>query len=177
MATVGQVIENPVTGETVTFQATREGTGGARLQFEVESRPQGAGPPEHVHVRSRETYDLVAGQLHVRIAGEERIVVAPERVEVPPGVAHTFWNEGPDTARLVVAFEPAGTFEHFLETVYGLAVDGRTNRKGVPNPLQMAVIARHHLDDIALARPPVAVQRAVFALLAPLGRLDRKSVV
>lgn len=48
---------------------------------------------------------------------------------------------------------------------------GKTDAKGRPKLLQAAVIGRKHLDDIALAKPPVAIQRLVFGILAPLGRL------
>jgi hypothetical protein len=40
----------------------------------------------------------------------------------------------------------------------------------MPNILRSAVIARAHLDDYALPFPPLAAQRALFALLAPVGR-------
>jgi hypothetical protein len=33
------------------------------------------------------------------------------------------------------------------------------------------VIARAHLDEFALAKPPYGVQKALFAVLAPVGRL------
>jgi hypothetical protein len=71
----------------------------------------------------------------------------------------------------VVDFEPAGTYESFLETMYGLAEEGKTDGQGRPGLLRMAVIGRAHLEDFALARPPYWVQKVLFAVLAPLGRL------
>jgi hypothetical protein len=58
-----------------------------------------------------------------------------------------------------------------FETIWGLAKDGKTNEGGVPNLLQVAVIAREHADEYRLVRPPWPVQRALFAVLAPAGRL------
>jgi hypothetical protein len=55
--------------------------------------------------------------------------------------------------------------------MYALAADGKTNRKGMPNPLRLAVIARHHFDDVRLPFPPVWVQRVGLALGSPVGRL------
>ncbi|MBW3579225.1 MAG: cupin domain-containing protein [Actinobacteria bacterium] len=107
-----------------------------------------------MHPRSRESFQLVAGQLWLRIGGQERILQAPATIDIPAGTAHTFWNDGPETASIAVSFEPAGTFEHFLETVYELAADRRTNSKGVPNPLRMAVIAREHLNASHSRGPP-----------------------
>ena len=35
---------------------------------------------------------------------------------------------------------PALQFESLIETMFALAADGKTNRKGMPNPLRLAVI-------------------------------------
>src|SRR5262249_7606492 len=50
-----------------------------------------------------------------------------------------------------------------------LAAEGKTNRKGLPNPLAMAVIARAHFDTVRLPFPPPVVQRAALAVGAPPG--------
>jgi hypothetical protein len=66
---------------------------------------------------------------------------------------------------------PALQFEQLLETMFALAADGKTNRKGMPNPLRLAVIANAHFDDVRLPFPPVWMQRAGLAAGAPVGRL------
>jgi len=55
--------------------------------------------------------------------------------------------------------------------MFTLAKAGKTNRKGMPNPLRLAVIARAHFDTVRLPFPPSALQRAALAVGAPLGRL------
>jgi hypothetical protein len=55
--------------------------------------------------------------------------------------------------------------------MFALAADGKTNRKGMPNPLRLAVIARAHFDTVRLPQPPAWLQRVGLALGAPLGRL------
>jgi hypothetical protein len=57
------------------------------------------------------------------------------------------------------------------ERMFALAAVGKTNRKGLPSPFRLAVIARHHFDDVRLPFPPAALQRAGLALGSPLGRL------
>src|SRR3712207_7154017 len=54
-----------------------------------------------------------------------------------------------------------------------LAADGKCNKKGLPNPLQLAVIGREFDKEGYLARPPLPIQRTLFGALAPIG--DRKS--
>jgi hypothetical protein len=41
----------------------------------------------------------------------------------------------------------------------------------MPNPLRLAVIARHHFDDVRLPFPPAWMQRMGLALGAPVGRV------
>jgi hypothetical protein len=92
-------------------------------------------------------------------------------VTVPAGTAHKFWNAGEDEAHFVCEVRPALQFEQLIETMFGLATDGKTNRKGMPNPLRLAVIARHHFDDVRLPFPPAWMQRMGLALGAPVGRV------
>jgi mannose-6-phosphate isomerase-like protein (cupin superfamily) len=167
MARPGEVIRNPATGETVTFLVTAAESQGRLLQLEMTA--QKASAPAHVHPRLRERWQLREGSVHFRVGDDEQVLEAPAELTIPPGRPHRFWSDGP--IRTTVDYEPAGRFEDFLETIYALAAAGKTNAKGMPNPLRAAVIAREHLDDYALPWPSVAVQRALFGLLAPIGRL------
>ena len=55
--------------------------------------------------------------------------------------------------------------------MFALAADGKTNRKGMPNLLRLAVIANAHFDTVRLPFPPAFIQRIGLALGAPVGRL------
>jgi hypothetical protein len=44
---------------------------------------------------------------------------------------------------------------------------GKTNRKGLRNPLLLAVSARAHFDTVRLPFPPAFLQRAALAFGAP----------
>ena len=65
---------------------------------------------------------------------------------------------------------PALEFESLIETMFTLAADGKTNKKGMPNPFRLAVIARAHFDVVRLPVIPHTVQRIALALGAPAGR-------
>ena len=172
MAETGQVIRNPVTGETTKFLVTSADSGGKLLQIEMTADPKAPGATEHLHPRITEKYELLEGTLHVLMNGKDHAVAAGERLEIPQGTPHSFWNADDERARVRVNFEPAGRFEYFMEKIYALAADGKTNAKSRPkNLLQAAVIGQAYLNDIALAKPPLAVQRVFYAVLAPIGRL------
>jgi hypothetical protein len=75
---------------------------------------------------------------------------------------------------------PALDTETFFETFFGLARDGKTNAKaqGKPGLLQIAVVFRDLRDSCPqLVKPPPGVQRAVFTVLAPIGKLVGRQAV
>ena len=84
---------------------------------------------------------------------------------------HDWWNAGPEEALVRVEIRPAARFEAFLKNAFGLAQDGKVNRRGMPNLLQLAVFAQEFDDVIQFTHPPRVVQRLLFGLLAPLARL------
>jgi mannose-6-phosphate isomerase-like protein (cupin superfamily) len=168
----GETIENPATGETLTFVVTAADSDGALLQVDVVMAPGRPGPPVHVHRSFSEHHDVREGRLAILLAGAERVLEAPAAIDIPRGTPHTFRVVGDQPVRTVVDYRPPGRYEDFIERLYALAREGKTDAEGAPrNILQTAVIARPHLDEFALAKPPYAVQKALFAVLAPVGRL------
>ena len=94
-----------------------------------------------------------------------------QTVENPlTGERLTFLETSRDTNGEYVVVSPALGFEELIETMFGLAADGKTSKSGMPSPLRLAVIAKHHFDDVRLPVIPHSLQRAALALGAPLGR-------
>lgn len=87
---------------------------------------------------------------------------------VPAGTPHRLIGRGPVEARFEV--RPALRQEVLVETLAGLARDGRVSKQGFPSLLQLAVIAREFEEEGYATPPPLAVQRALFGALAEVGR-------
>ena len=171
MIRAGETIENPVTGERLVFRRTSAETNGEAVVLECFVRPTGFVAATHVHPSQEERFEVLKGKVAFKLDGEEIVARAGERITVPAGTSHRFWNAGAEEAHFVCEVRPALQFEQLVETMYALAADGKTNRKGMPNPLRLAVIARHHFHDVRLPFPPARMQRVGLALGAPLGRL------
>ena len=169
MAHQGDVIENPITGERIIFGKTAEDTNGELLQFELFMKPHGVAMLEHVHPRQEERVEVVSGTVRFRLGGKEQILSASQAAVLPPGIPHTLWNDGDYEAHVLVEALPALKMETAIETLFGLARDEKTNKRGMPNPLQGALLAREY--ETFFARPPIPVQRAFLAVLAPIARL------
>jgi mannose-6-phosphate isomerase-like protein (cupin superfamily) len=167
----GDTIHNPVTGESVTFLATSADTDGEAVVIETVVQPHGFVAAAHVHPFQSERFAVANGRLGLKSGGEELELGSGEIATVEPGTRHRFWNAGEEPVRFVCEVRPALEFESLLETMYRLAADGKTNRKGMPNPLRLAVIAKAHFDTVRLPFPPAWMQKAGLALGTPLGRL------
>lgn len=116
MIRTGDILDNPITGETIRFVKAAADTGGAYVLIDVLVEPSGFVAALHVHPHQTEVFEILEGEI---------------------------------------------TFK----------ADGKTNRKGMPNPFRLAVIARAHFDDVRLPFPPAWLQKAGLLAGAPLGRL------
>ncbi len=92
MSKAGEVIENPVTGERVVVRVGTEETGGELLVVEGFIKPGGAVTGEHVHPAIEEWFTVVRGRVGFRINGRESIAEPGQRLHVPAGTAHDWWN-------------------------------------------------------------------------------------
>jgi quercetin dioxygenase-like cupin family protein len=171
MIHAGDTIENPVTGERIVFRQTSRETGGEAVVIETYVQPNGFVAAAHVHPSQEERFEVLRGSVGFRI-GREKLVAGPgKRLTVPAGTPHRFWNAGDEVAHFVCEVRPALQFEALIETMFSLAAAGKTNRKGMPNPLRLAVIANEYFDTVQLPFPPALLQRIALALGSPVGRL------
>lgn len=144
MARAGQSVENPATGERVTFVKTAADTGGELLVLELEWPRPGERAPEHVHPEAEERYEVVEGTGAFRVGGEERTAGPGEVVIVPPGTPHFAWNPTDQPVRLKVEFRPALRWEEFVERLFAL-----TPVTGPPDRARLAALLREFRREIA----------------------------
>ena len=171
MIRTGDTITNPVTGEQLFFLRTSADTQGEYVLVECTVEPDGAVAAAHVHPNQTERFEILEGTVAFRHGREQLTATAGDVVVVEPGTPHRFWNAGLGKARFRTEVRPALQFESLIETMFRLAADGKTNRRGMPNPLRLAVIAEHHFADVQLPFPPSWMQRLGLALGAPVGKV------
>jgi quercetin dioxygenase-like cupin family protein len=121
MATAGDELRNPHTGQTLIFKRTTADTGGELLEIESVWEQQGPKPPEHFHPSQEEHFTILEGTLQVEMDGERRALSQGDEIVLPPGTVHAMWNEGPDRARAAWVTRPALKTEQFFERAWGLA--------------------------------------------------------
>ncbi|MGH2989828.1 MAG: cupin domain-containing protein [Solirubrobacterales bacterium] len=170
MARTGQVIENPVSGERITFRKTAADTDGELLAIDLELSPDGHVPGMHVHPVQEERFEVTEGTMRFKMGRKKVTAKAGDVVVVPPGVRHKFENAGDGEAHARVEIRPALRMEELFETTVELAEEGRTTSKGLPKPLDLALFVGEFRREVQGAFPPAWVQHATLAPLAWIAR-------
>ncbi len=170
MSKAGDVFANPATGEFGYVRVGTSETNGELMVADLRVRPGGAVLGAHIHPTIDERFTVLAGKIGYMRGGEKGVLQAGESADLPRGIPHDWWNAGDQEARVIVEIRPARRFEQMATTLFALAQEGKTSKKGVPNPLQMAVIAQEFKDVVQFLNPPPWVQGLLFGVLAPLGR-------
>jgi quercetin dioxygenase-like cupin family protein len=161
-------MENPVLGERrIVFTKTAQQTGGEAFGLEVFIKAGAPGTPEMVHPFQDESFEILSGSLDFRVGGQERRLEAGESLLIPKGTPHNWWNASEEEAHALVELRPALRSEELFANIYGIS----TETGSFSNPLQMAVLFDEHWDEGYLTKPPLFVQKAMFGVLVPLGKL------
>ncbi len=166
-----RTIENPLSGERVTFLATAEETDGEYVRIRNETYAGAQGVVMHYHLAYTEAFEVLEGSLDVCVGTEENhlVLTEGESVFVALNTAHRFWNSSTEPVVFEVEIRPARNFEKSLRAAFGLAEDGKTNDEGVPkNLFELALI--YELSESYIVGMPLSVQRGIFGALARVAR-------
>ena len=179
MASTGQTMDNPVTGQQMRFLTSAKENGGTRWEVEWLIKPhQGKFPPEHYHPTFAERFEIISGAGHYRLGGQEYPAQPGDVVNIPAGSRHLHpWSVSDESLRMRHVIElpqPNARLlsgaEDFFESLFALARDGKVGQDGLPNLVQFAVLAE---AASPLAYPvgiPMAAVDIMFGGLAGVGR-------
>ncbi|UJD89869.1 cupin domain-containing protein [Rahnella aquatilis] len=179
MSRCGDVYENIVTGEYAVILRGSEDRGSGPAIIHLIARPSAEVVGEHFHPYLIEKFTVIKGQLGARIDGQTLSLPKGKSLTIEAGVVHDWWNNSAtDEAHVLIEINPLPSaihidpkrFELLIGVLFGLANDGKVNKKGKPFPLQAAVIAREFADVIVFTKPSLFLQKILLGVLAPLGR-------
>jgi mannose-6-phosphate isomerase-like protein (cupin superfamily) len=166
----GEIWENPVTLERAVLLEAPWWNDAGRTVADLTALPGARVVGEHLHPAQHESFIVRQGELTLLRDGQRSVIRAGERADIEPGVWHDWWNDGQQDAIARVEITPGERFAHLIETLFGLAREGHVNKRGMPHPLQLALITTEFADVIVFRKPPAAVQRVFFGALAPIAR-------
>lgn len=164
----GDTIENPVTGQRLTFLTVGEAD---VFRAEGHFPPGGFAGVEHIHPFQDEHFEVLSGEAAFSVSGEEHVVGPTGTIDVPAGTRHTFRNAGVTDMRVRFEFRPgSSSTERFYELYFGFAQEGRVNAQALPGLIDIALIWPLVGDHAVLAKPDRRLQHALFWALRPLAR-------
>jgi mannose-6-phosphate isomerase-like protein (cupin superfamily) len=159
MPEASDVFDIERTGERFVFTRRPAATDGELL--EIEFYVKQFAPPAHVHMKLEERVEVLSGRARIWTGGKERLAGPGETVAFPAGVGHTFKADGDEYLRFRCEVVPPMQMEPLFETIFGLYRDGKADKRGQPNLLQNALLARE--SDSYLAGPPIWLQKPLVA--------------
>lgn len=166
-----RIVVNGLTGERIVFgdYGTEDGMDYLDIA-EVTLEPGEEGPPLHAHLLGDEEFEVSAGQLGVRVDGEEYVLTVGERLTVPRGAVHEWWNAGDETVRLRGRLWNPGRFEESLTTIFALVNHGQVTARGMPKLLDGAVWIAEYGDEYEASFMPGPVRWVLATVVAPVAR-------
>ncbi|MFS0515016.1 cupin domain-containing protein [Nostoc sp. UIC 10607] len=170
----GEQIENPVTGDRMTILCSTNDTNGEYVKFQFELPPGSQGSPLHYHDTKTEIFEVLSGSLEMEVGekGNIKVLQPGEVLQIPTNVYHSFRNASDNWVIFTSEVRAAGEFEHFLRSLFGLAIDGKVNKEGTPtNLLQFALLIKK--ADTIIVGPPVFLQKLAIGVLAGIARFLR----
>ncbi len=121
MAQAGQEIEGP-DGFRLLLVRTGSETDGELLEMEASYAGTGNMPPNHLHPKQVERFEVLEGSVRTMIGGVERDYAEGESFEVPAGTPHQMTADVPARVRWQVA--PALRTAEFFERLYATLAGG-----------------------------------------------------
>ena len=170
MPNKGQILVNPISGDSYEFVETARDTDGQRVTLIANIKSKGELVKNHFHVFQEESFEVISGKLTVFLDGETKTLSAGEKIKFPKNLPHNHYNNEDTPLSYIHTVTPALDFDYLIETLVGIAADkkGKNGRFGL---VQELVILKYLDSKSYLADIPTGVQKLLMHTIAPLGRL------
>lgn len=122
MASRSPSIDDPLTGQHLTFTHIADDTRGTSLRAVVCLDPAGF-VPRHLHLRQDEHLEVLAGSIRLRAGGASRLLSAGDTVTIRRRHLHAMANAGTTEASFVLEVHPARRIERTIRFTFAI---GRT---------------------------------------------------
>ena len=170
----GTVMRNDFNGEAFVFSGDPDDPDRAKFEGILQAGgSNGGGGLVHVHPCADEYFTVKFGRLQVMIGDKSLVLEAGETAMVARGQPHSFVNVADGVTEFTTEFRPPQHHFRFFAN-FGFTVQNRKSwfsKNGKPNFLLMALILNTYRNHLYLAGVPIALQKAIFAICAPLAYL------
>jgi quercetin dioxygenase-like cupin family protein len=149
------------------FTNARELTNGQKSEGFLSLEPFEKGPPEHIHTKQKEYFEVISGELTVQIEGKNIKLKAGEKTEILNGQRHTYFNESDKMVEAKFGYEPALHIQWMLDTLESNDAKNGGNWNKIPL-FETSYVLFHLRKEYRLAALPFWVQDIIFGTLSKL---------
>ncbi len=131
-------------------------TGGAFSVVEHPVEPGALAAPPHTHADTDEYSFVIEGEIEVLMGEETFRAPTGSYVLKVRGIPHTFWNPGPEPARVLEIISPA-SFEQYFEELAGIL--SATPPGEPPDHAKIAEMADRYGTTFHMERMPEIMEK------------------
>ncbi|HYF03352.1 MAG TPA: cupin domain-containing protein [Patescibacteria group bacterium] len=165
----GQILQNPLSGDTFEFIETAASSNGERVVIKSTVKRKGLLVPNHMHVLQDEQFDVISGTLTYYSDGKISTAGAGKTIILPKNKSHNHYNSQDEPLVYIHTVTPALDFEYLIENLVGLAADGKM-KNGKAGLVQELVTLKYLDSKAYLTDIPVGVQKLLINIIAPVAR-------
>ncbi|MEZ4826528.1 MAG: cupin domain-containing protein [Bacteroidia bacterium] len=112
------------------------------------------GPLEHYHPTLTETFEVLSGQLEIKVDGKWQGLVPGTTLAVKPFQRHTFRNKSSEPVVIMTWIEPHGGFADFFTDLWYLVHTGQYRTQwNLKFVAQYALLEKLHTKDFLSIQP------------------------
>ena len=161
------IIENRHTGERLTMRRVKRGDE-VWLELKGSLPPHRQGPPLHIHVAEDEEGFVRSGTLSAVLNGRRFTAGSGERVSLPRGSTHRWWNDGTEPLVFEGYARPAVDLDRFLQATFEVLNAGSADR---PPLFYMAHLSWRHRRTQTVLFAPSWVQTILVPTVVLIGTI------
>ena len=159
------IIENRHNGERLAMRRIKRGDE-VWLELKGSLPPHQQGPPLHIHVAEDEEGVVRSGTLSAVLNGRRFTAGSGERVSLPRGSTHRWWNDGSEPLVFEGYARPAVDLDRFLQAIFEVLNAGSAGR---PPLFYMAHLLLRHRHTQTLVIMPRPIQAVLFRVIVAVG--------
>ncbi|MCB0643689.1 MAG: cupin domain-containing protein [Phaeodactylibacter sp.] len=126
--------------------------------------------PRHFHPFQTETFQVIAGELHLKVGNTHLVLTSDDdKVVVEPFVLHAFWNELEAETTFIAEIYPPVDIEKGIRMTYQLSKAGKINKRNIPYNPFYSLLLMHYFDSY-FRFIPWKLQQFLFRQGASLAR-------
>ena len=161
------VLENRHNGERLAIRRVKRGDE-VWLELEGVLPAHQQGPPLHIHAAEDEEGVVRSGTLSAVLNGRRLTAGTGERVSLPRGSTHRWWNDGNEPLVFEGYARPAVDLDRFLHAIFEVLNAGSAKR---PPLFYMAHLLVRYRRTQTLVIMPRPIQAVLFRVITTVGTL------